>query len=202
MGNFSIVFKNSLQNKKTPCLKLHCNKRQGVFRRLSFHNRCAAQPEAKDAILASARVITVAPTAAFLVEGDLEELEACAFRQGGCTLRQPRPSVLCNVQDVVLIQLNADPVGLHLEPQDARHHFRSVHVADGRLNVRRNFIRVDLLHPNKIHGFQRKHGNAKRIYNHLFGHNTLSFSRASQFGGLTEFHKKNFRTIYIILHFT
>jgi len=29
MGNFSIVFKNSLQNKKTPCLKLHCNKRQG-----------------------------------------------------------------------------------------------------------------------------------------------------------------------------
>lgn len=28
------------------------------------------------------------------------------------------------------------------------------------------------------------------------------FSRASQFGGLTEFHKKNFRTIYIIPYFT
>ena len=142
----------------------------------------------------------MASTAAFLAEGDLEELEACAFRQGSRTLRQSRPGVLCHVQDVALGQLNANPIGLHIEAQDVGHHFRSVRVADGRLNVRRNLIRVDLLHPNKVHCLHGKHGQCERVYENV--HNTLSFSRASQFGGLTEFHKKKFRTIYIILRFT
>lgn len=141
----------------------------------------------------------MASTASFLVEGYLEELEACAFRQGGCTLRQPRPSVLSNVQDVALCQLNANPIGLHLEPQDARHNTCSVRVAYGRLNVCRNLIRVDLLHPNKVHCLHGKHGQCERVYENVC-HNTLSFSRASQFGGLTEFHKKNFRTIYTTLY--
>ena len=157
MGNFSIVFKNSLQNKKHPASSCIATRDKAFRRYLSLQDGSAAQPETEDAILASARIVAVASTAAFLVEGDLEELKACAFRQGGCTLRQPRLSVLCNVQDVALIQLNADPVGLHLEPQDARHHFRSVRVADGRLNVRRDLFRVDLLHPNKVHCLHRKH---------------------------------------------
>lgn len=144
----------------------------------------------------------MAPTAAFLVEGDLEKLEACAFRQGSCTLRQSRPSVLGDIQNVVLGQLNADPVGLHLEAQDVRHHSRSIRMADGRFNICRNIIRVDLLHPNEIHGLHGQHGDRKCVCKNVLCHNYSPFSRASQFGGLTEFHKKNFRTIllYYALH--
>lgn len=135
-----------------------------MFRRyLSLHDGSAAQPEAEDTVLASARIVAVASTAPFLAEGYLEEFEVSAFRQGSRTLRQSRPSVLGNIQDIILGQLDADPVGLHLEAQDARHHFRSVLVANCRLNICRNIIRVDLLHPNEIHCLNRQHRQAESV---------------------------------------
>lgn len=200
MGNFSIVFKNSLQNKKQHPASSCIATRDRAFRRLAFHDWSATQPETERTILASARIVATASKAPFLAEGYLEEFEASTFRQGSRTLRQSRPSVLCNVQDVALGQLDADPVWLHLEAQNVGHHFCSVHVADGRLNVCRDLTRVDLLHPNDVHCLQGQHAQGKCVYENV--HNTLSFSRASQFGGLTEFHKKNFRTIYIIPYFT
>lgn len=122
------------------------------------------------------------------------------FWQGSRTLRQSRPSVLCNVQDVALGQLDADPVWLHLEAQNVGHHFCSVHVADGRLNVCRDLIRGDLLHPNEIHSLHGQHGDRKCVCKNFLCHNTFSFSRASQFGGLIETCKNS--DTYSISYFT
>lgn len=158
MGNFSIVFKNSLQNKKHPASSCIAT-RDKAFRRLALaiFQRGSTQPKAELAGLARTSVVASTASAPLFTEANLEKLDVCSFRQRRCTLRQPRPSVLSNVQDVALGQLNANPVRLHLEAQDVRHYFCSVRMADGRLNVRRDLFRVDLLHPNKVHCLHRKH---------------------------------------------
>lgn len=104
MGKFSIVFKNSLQNKKTPLPQVALQQETGCLGdRLTVLNWCTTQPVAELALLTrSPVVVSFTPKASFIPECHFVELEVSAFRQGGCTLRQPRPSVLGDIQDVTL----------------------------------------------------------------------------------------------------
>lgn len=136
MGNFSIVFKNSLQNKKHPVSSCIAT-RDRAFRRLALaiFQRGSTQPKAELAGLARTSVVASTASTPLFTEANLEKLDVCSFRQCRCTLRESRSSVLSNVQDVALGQLDADPVGLHLEPQDARYNTCSIFMPNSRFDI-------------------------------------------------------------------
>lgn len=163
---------------------------------------CITQPEAELALLTNTPVISFTTRTAFIPECHFVELEVSPFRKSGGPFREPFTHQLCQIEYIRLIKLQCCPIRLHLEAQNACQHISSVLVAHCRFCTRRNHFGSYLFPPNKSRLVVRNHTpHADSVHNNFPVH-TLSFSRASQFGGLTEFHKKNFRTIYIIPYFT
>lgn len=89
----------------------------GLFRRLTFLYGSAAQPEAEDAILASARIVATASTATFLAEGYLEEFEVSAFRQGSRTLRNLGPVYWATYKTSLSVSLMLTRFGFTSKPK-------------------------------------------------------------------------------------
>ena len=201
MWNFSIVFKNSLQNKKNTLSQVALQQETGNSGRLTVLYGCTTQPEAELALLASAPVISFTTRTAFIPECHFVELEVSPFRKRGGPFREPFTHQLCQIEYIRLVNLQCYAIRLHLEAQNAGQHISSVLVAHCRFGTRRNHIGSYLFSPNKCRLVVRNHAtHAESVHNNFSVH-TLSFLAPLNSEGLPSF-TKNFSDYFIILRFT